>query len=183
LFSSQREILVCILFVLVRDLRFSCVVSSCFLSGSHFGSEQFVFCLSDSWCGGVVSVSVSTVGCFCLPHVSMPSCRPDLALSFQSPGPCSTDLGPCRGMFPSRARGLTRSDPVAFSEQRRRFLIWAALPVGVRFGASVVESSRVSGGSLLRSFAAGFPRERERVYCSHPLPLVGPRPVRYHSVF
>jgi hypothetical protein len=139
------------------------VVSSCFLSGSHFGSEQFVFCLSDSWCGGVVSVFVSTVGCFCLPHASMPSCRPDLALSFQSPSPCSTDLGPCRGMFPSRARGLTRSDPVAFSEQRRRFLIWAALPVGVRFGASVVESSRVPGGSPLCSSTTGFPCERERV--------------------
>jgi hypothetical protein len=130
LFSSQWEILASILFVLVRDLKFSFVVSSCFLSGSHFGSEKFVFCLSDSWCGGVVSVSVSTVGCFCFPHTSRPSRRPDLALSFQSPGLCSTDLGPCRGLFPSRARGLTRSDLVAFSEQRHRFSICPGCSAG-----------------------------------------------------
>jgi hypothetical protein len=49
---------------------------------------------------------------------------------------------------PGQIWSLSRSSVADFQ------FVQAALPVGVRFGASVVESSRVPGGSLLCSFTA-----------------------------
>jgi hypothetical protein len=75
--------------------------------------------------------------------------------------PALAHVEACFLLEPERAPGQIQS--LSWSSAANFRFVRATLPAEVRFGASVVESSRVPGGSPLCSSTTGFPCERERV--------------------